>query len=49
MSIESQRKVASSVSSRIVLVPMPAHTLFPVVQVFPDHGKFFYTRHRIAR
>jgi hypothetical protein len=25
------------------------HTQFPVVQLFPDHGKFFGSFHRIAR
>ena len=29
--------------------PPVADTLFPVVQVFPDRGKFFQSLHRIAR
>ncbi len=43
------RKTGGTFSREKFSFPCHADTLFPVVQVFPDHGKFFYSLHRIAR
>jgi hypothetical protein len=43
------RKIGGTFSPENFSFPGHAHTLFPVVQVFPDRGKFFHSLHRIAR
>jgi len=43
------RKIGGTFSPENFSFPCHAHTLFPVVQVFPDRGKFFHSLHRIAR